>query len=159
MNKISVIVPVYKVEPYLHKCVDSIINQDYENLEIILVDDGSPDNCPAICDEYARMDKRVKVVHKVNGGLSDARNAGLDAASGDYVFFVDSDDWIEKGTIKECTQLLNNGQTDIVITMLYNIISGTDINVSQNGARTADMVMKPEEALVEIICRYNRWSA
>lgn len=94
-KKISVIVPVYKVESYLHKCIDSILNQTYTNLEIILVDDGSPDRCPAICDEYAEKDQRIRVIHKKNGGLSDARNAGLDIMTGDYVAFVDSDDWIE----------------------------------------------------------------
>lgn len=94
MPLISVIVPVYKVEPYIHRCVDSILEQTYQNLEIILVDDGSPDNCPAICDEYAAKDKRVKVIHKPNGGLSDARNAGMAAATGEYLSFVDSDDWL-----------------------------------------------------------------
>lgn len=81
-NKLSVVVPVYRVEKFLNKCVDSIIAQTYENLEIILVDDGSPDNCPSICDEYARKDERVRVIHKKNGGLSSARNAGLQAATG-----------------------------------------------------------------------------
>ncbi len=94
-EKISVIVPVYKVEPYLRRCVDSILAQTYSNLELILVDDGSPDGCPAICDEYAKADARVRVIHKTNGGLSDARNAGIDAASGDWIAFIDSDDWIE----------------------------------------------------------------
>lgn len=92
---ISVIVPIYNVEQHLKKCLDSIYNQTYHNLEIILVDDGSPDNCGAICDEYAQKDSRIRVIHKKNGGLSDARNAGLDVMSGDYVAFVDSDDWIE----------------------------------------------------------------
>ena len=91
-DKISVIVPVYKVEPYLRRCVDSILAQTHKNLEVILVDDGSPDGCPAICDEYAAQDSRVKVIHKENGGVSSARNAGLDAATGDYIGFVDSDD-------------------------------------------------------------------
>lgn len=93
--KITVIIPVYNVEKYLSKCVDSVIEQTYKNLEIILVDDGSPDKSPAICDAYAKKDRRIKVIHKENGGLSSARNAGLDTASGDYVGFVDSDDWIE----------------------------------------------------------------
>ena len=93
-TKISVIVPVYKVEPWLRQCVDSMLAQTHKNLEIILVDDGSPDNCPAICDEYAAKDSRVVVVHKKNGGPHAARNAGLDIATGDYVTFVDSDDWI-----------------------------------------------------------------
>lgn len=93
---ISVIVPVYKVEQYLKKCVDSIIMQSYHNLEIILVDDGSPDKCGDICDEYKKLDSRIKVVHKKNGGLSSARNAGLDVATGEYIGFVDSDDFIDK---------------------------------------------------------------
>lgn len=93
--KISVIVPVYKVEPYLRKCLDSIVNQTYRNLEIILVDDGSPDNCPAICDEYAAKDARIIVIHQANAGVSAARNAALDIATGDYIGFVDSDDWLE----------------------------------------------------------------
>ena len=91
-DTISVIVPVYKVEQYLRECVDSILSQTYGNLEIILVDDGSPDGCPAICDDYARKDPRVRVIHKPNGGLSSARNAGLQRASGSYIAFVDSDD-------------------------------------------------------------------
>jgi len=92
---ISVIVPVYKAEKYLKKCVDSILNQSFTDLELILVDDGSPDGCPALCDAYAAMDARVKVIHKENGGVSTARNAGLDAAAGEYITFVDSDDYIE----------------------------------------------------------------
>ncbi len=92
---ISVIVPIYRVEEYLKRCVDSILNQTYNDLEIILVDDGSPDNCPAICDEYAKKDSRIKVIHKENGGLSDARNAGLAIAKGEWLSFIDSDDWIE----------------------------------------------------------------
>lgn len=91
---ISVIVPVYKVERYLDECVESILAQTYRNLEVILVDDGSPDNCPRMCDAWAEKDRRVKVIHKENGGLSSARNAGLDIARGDYIGFVDSDDWI-----------------------------------------------------------------
>lgn len=89
----SIIVPVYKVEKYLNQCVDSLLNQTYKNFEVILVDDGSPDNCPAICDEYAEKDNRIKVVHKSNGGLSNARNEGVKNANGKYLLFVDSDDY------------------------------------------------------------------
>ena len=92
---ISVIVPVYKTEEYLERCVNSILNQTYKDIELIIVDDGSPDKCPAICDTFAQMDERVKVIHKVNGGVSTARNAGLEIATGDYIAFVDSDDYIE----------------------------------------------------------------
>ena len=93
--KFSFILPIYKVEDYLQECVNSLINQTYKNIEIILVDDGSPDGCPAICDQLATEDNRIKALHKPNGGLSDARNAGLTVASGDYIVFVDSDDiWV-----------------------------------------------------------------
>jgi len=111
--KISVIVPVYKVEKYLRKCVDSILNQTYRNLEIILVDDGSPDGCPAICDEYAAADGRVKVIHKPNGGVSSARNMGLDMAAGDYFGFVDSDDWIDPGMFESLLNALRRSSASI----------------------------------------------
>lgn len=94
--KISVIIPVYNTEEYLEKCLDSVLNQSYENLEILIVDDGSTDSSGMICDEYAQKDCRIKVIHKTNGGQGTARNAALDIASGDYIAFVDSDDWIEK---------------------------------------------------------------
>ena len=97
---VSVIVPVYKVEGYLDECIQSIISQTYTNLEIILVDDGSPDRCPKMCDEWAEKDSRIKVIHKVNGGLSSARNVGLDEASGDYISFVDSDQKYEIVVLK-----------------------------------------------------------
>lgn len=112
---ISVIVPVYKVEPYLRKCVESILVQTYGNLEIILVDDGSPDRCGAICDEYAQMDSRVKVIHKENGGLSDARNTGMKIMTGKYVAFVDSDDWIEPEMYERLLALLQNYKADMAI--------------------------------------------
>lgn len=94
MPQISVIVPVYKVEPYLHRCVDSILGQTFTDFELILVDDGSPDNCPAICDEYAMKDSRVHVIHQENGGLSSARNSGMAVATGEYIMFCDSDDYV-----------------------------------------------------------------
>ncbi|HJA50079.1 MAG TPA: glycosyltransferase, partial [Candidatus Fusicatenibacter intestinipullorum] len=92
--KISVIIPVYNVEKYLKRCLDSVINQTYKNLEIILIDDGSTDNSGKICDEYAQKDERIIVIHKENGGVSSARNKGLDICIGDYISFIDSDDWI-----------------------------------------------------------------
>ena len=97
---VSIIVPIYNVESYLHECVDSVIAQTYTNLEIILVDDGSPDRCPIICDEYAKQDSRIQVIHKPNGGLSDARNAGMKIAKGKYLSFVDSDDMIHNQMIE-----------------------------------------------------------
>ena len=95
MPEISIIVPVYKVEPYIHRCIDSILAQTFTDFELILVDDGSPDNCGTICDEYAAKDDRIIVIHKENGGVSSARNTGLDIASGRYIMFCDSDDWTE----------------------------------------------------------------
>lgn len=92
---VSVIIPVYKVEKYLERCVESVQKQTFQNLEIILVDDGSPDLCGAMCDEMAKTDPRIKVIHKNNGGLSDARNVGIEMASGNYIVFVDSDDWLD----------------------------------------------------------------
>ena len=102
---ITVIVPVYNVEKYLTRCVDSIINQTYKNLEIILVDDGSTDSSPAICDNYAKKDSRINVIHKQNNGASSARNAALDIASGDYIGFVDSDDYIKSRYVRLSARL------------------------------------------------------
>ena len=96
--KLSVVIPVYRVESTLDRCVESVLRQHVDDMEVILVDDGSPDRCPQLCDEWARRDSRIRVVHKPNGGLSDARNAGIDIATGDYIAFVDSDDWIADDT-------------------------------------------------------------
>lgn len=116
MNKISVIVPVYKVEKYLTQCVESIQKQTYKNIEIILVDDGSPDKCPEMCDELARIDSRIKVIHKENGGLSDARNYGIEAATGEYLIFIDSDDYWDCDTaLEECVNLSASLDADVTI--------------------------------------------
>ena len=108
MPKVSIIVPVYKAEQYLHRCVDSILSQSFTDCELILVDDGSPDKSGEICDEYASRDSRIQVIHKQNGGVSSARNAGLDVAHGEYVWFVDSDDWIENDSLKEIYNIMSN---------------------------------------------------
>ena len=110
---ISVIVPIYSVEDYLDKCVQSIVAQTYTDLEIILVDDGSPDGCPAMCDAWAEKDRRITVVHKPNGGLSDARNSGLNIAHGDYISFVDSDDWIAPTMLETMLSALVQADADI----------------------------------------------
>lgn len=109
---ISIIVPVYKAEKYIHRCVDSILAQSYTDFELLLVDDGSPDNCGAICDEYATQDSRVRVLHKENGGVSSARNLGLDNAKGEWITFVDSDDWVESEFLDK---LINGGNADLVV--------------------------------------------
>ncbi|MBR6533529.1 MAG: glycosyltransferase family 2 protein [Clostridia bacterium] len=138
---ISIIVPIYKVESYLQKCVDSIINQTYENLEIILVNDGSPDNCGAICDEYAKSDNRIKVIHKENGGLSDARNAGLKIATGEWISFVDSDDWLETDAIEQMLNLGIDKDADL-------IIGGTrKINDNDNSIIWVDAIVKDYEIM------------
>lgn len=113
-KKISVIIPIYKVEKYLNRCIESVTDQTYKNLEIILVDDGSPDRCPEICEEWAKKDKRIKVIHKENGGLSDARNAGLKIAIGEYISFVDSDDWLHRDALQTLKYFLERYNADIV---------------------------------------------
>lgn len=110
---ISVIVPIYKVEQYLRRCVDSLLRQSYRNFELILVDDGSPDGCGGICDAYAGKDSRVRVIHKENGGLSDARNAGLQIARGKYIAFVDSDDWVAPDYLEKLLNGLTETGADI----------------------------------------------
>ena len=135
MLKISIIVPIYKVEPYLNRCIESILNQSYSNLEIILVDDGSPDNCPKICDFYANIDNRIIVIHKTNGGLSEARNYGLDIATGDYILFVDSDDYIR---VDMCEVLLKNAMetnADMVVCDFYRVNNNSLLESSNNELR------------------------
>ena len=112
---VSVVVPVYNAEKYIYKAVDSILEQTYKNIEIILVDDGSPDNCPGICDEYALKDKRVKVIHQKNMGLSAARTSGILEAQGEYIGFVDSDDWIEVDMVEKMINAAEINDADIVI--------------------------------------------
>lgn len=147
--KFSVIVPVYKVEDCLHECVDSILNQDFDDFELILVDDGSPDNSPAICDEYAKKDSRVKVIHKPNGGASDARNVGIKSATGDYLLFVDSDDyWITQTVLTKISDTLEKYDVHIVQfgqADLFNpeqgIVTGAERHFSQyNGYKTKDIL-------------------
>lgn len=113
--KISVIVPIYKAEPYLHKCLDSILGQTHQNLEVILVDDGSPDRCGAICDEYAARDGRVRVIHRENGGVAAAKNTGLSAATGEWIGWVDSDDWIEPDMYEYMLQHALAQEADIAV--------------------------------------------
>lgn len=113
-DKISVIIPIYKVEPYLRKCLDSVVQQTHRNLEIILIDDGSPDNCGEICDEYAEKDNRIIVIHKENGGLSAARNDGIRRATGDWLTFVDSDDWCELDYYEKLIAAADEETADVI---------------------------------------------
>jgi glycosyltransferase involved in cell wall biosynthesis len=111
---VSVIVPIYKVELYLDKCIQSIVNQTYDNLEIILIDDGSPDRCGEICDEWAKKDSRIKVIHQKNIGLGLSRNTGIEAANGEYIYFIDSDDYISSDAIMKCYSLITKENADLV---------------------------------------------
>lgn len=112
---LTVIIPVYKVEQTLDRCVESVLRQDVDDMEVILVDDGSPDNCPAMCDDWAKKDRRIRVIHKENGGLSDARNAGIDVAKGEHITFVDSDDYLLDGTYAPLLRtLLDERDIDIL---------------------------------------------
>ena len=144
---ISIIVPIYKVEEYLDECVHSLVNQTYRNLEIILVDDGSPDNCPAMCDEWALKDSRIRVIHKTNGGLSDARNAALEIAKGEYLCFVDSDDFVSEDMCEVMLNVLRVNQADIV---------STGFKTYKNGEYTSYSGFQPKcltakEAMEEVL--------
>ena len=143
---ISIIIPVYNVEKYLSRCIDSILNQTYKNLEIILVDDGSPDNCGAICDEYALKDNRIKILHLKNGGPSYARNKGIEIATGDYIGFVDADDYIDENMFNKMLLKQKEVDADIVCcnhTLVYydNKIKKLD-SVISNGFVNKDSAMK-----------------
>ena len=112
---VSVVVPIYNVEAYFNRCIGSIVNQTYNNLDIILVDDGSPDKCPQLCDEWAKRDARIRVIHKQNEGVGVARNYGIDKACGKYLLFVDGDDFLDLKTVEKCIDNLFHQKTDIVI--------------------------------------------
>ncbi|MBU3179825.1 glycosyltransferase [Clostridium psychrophilum] len=145
---ISIIVPIYKVEAYIKNCLDSILSQTYKNLEVILVDDGSPDNCGNVCEEYSRKDKRVKVIHKKNGGLSSARNAGLDIAIGEYIGFIDSDDWIENDMYESLYNALIKYNADISVCGRY-IVQGSRITTISDSEKA--LIFTRREALSELV--------
>lgn len=125
---ISIIIPVYNVEKYLKKCLDSVLEQTYKNLEIILVDDGSTDNSKTICDEYEKKDKRIKLIHKENGGLSDARNAGINIAKGEYITFVDSDDYISKDYVEYMYKMIKENNVKLSICGIKAVWKNTKLN-------------------------------
>ena len=135
-KKISVIVPIYNVEKYLEKCINSIVFQTYKNIEILLIDDGSTDKSSYICEEWKKRDSRINVVHKANGGLSDARNCGLNIASGEYVCFIDSDDYIENDYIEK----------------LYKILIENKLRVSQCGI---NYINENDKKLKQIVFYYS----
>lgn len=137
--KVSVIVPVYNVEKYIDRCISSILRQTYENIELILVDDGSPDKCGDICDEYATYDSRIQVIHRQNGGLSAARNSGLEVATGDYVLFVDSDDYIHPNMIERLYSVASMKKAEVVICDYAMVYENGDIEMPQESGQIIDI--------------------
>lgn len=158
---ISIIIPIYNVEKYLESSVKSAINQTYKNIEIILVDDGSPDNCPQICDELKKTDERIKVIHKKNGGLSDARNYGIKEAVGEFIFFLDSDDTMANNAIEICLNIALSESADVVLSncfyRTYEVSEKKEIryHFSEN-----DFCFTPSEFVTNIIIGKGRaWRA
>lgn len=145
-EKISVIIPIYNVEKFLPRCLDSVINSNYQNLEIILVDDGSTDSCSQICENYKKKDSRIKVIHKSNGGLSDARNKGIDIATGEYISFVDSDDAVDEDMFSYLLKLLLDNKCDISVCN-YITFSTIELPSTQVNKRDNIIVYNREEAL------------
>ena len=149
---ISVIVPIYNVDPYLRECVDSILCQTYSNLEIILIDDGSPDKCPGICDEYAKKDNRIKVIHQNNGGLAHARNVGIANSKGDYVTFIDSDDYVSNDYVEALYKGLIDVGADISIASFYSFED--DVVCQQNSESVPSKIISKENAIMRF-CSIN----
>ena len=151
MDLISAIVPVYNVEKYLYRCVDSILKQTYENFELILIDDGSPDNCSQMCDELSEKDSRIKVIHQENQGLSAARNSGIKIAKGNYLTFIDSDDWISNTMFEDLINLIKEKNADISI---CNFIV-TDGNAIYKKNTKAEEKLYSKDEFMKIILRVN----
>ena len=149
---ISVIIPVYNVEKFLDKCIRSVVEQTYKNLEIILVDDGSPDQCGTICDLWAEKDVRIQVIHKANGGLSDARNAGLDIASGAYIGFVDSDDYIHPEMYQRLYEKLKKYDAELAICGYYRVDENSDTIIGNVNMPSEGLIDK-KEAIMNICCK------
>lgn len=158
---VSIVVPIYNVEKYLNKCVDSIINQSYKNIEIILVNDGSKDKCPEICDKLIQEDLRIKVIHKKNGGLSDARNAGIKSANGEYILLVDSDDFIHPNMVRDLLFLALKYNADIVECGAKDVIEGEDVKWKKF-TQLNEEIYNREEALAKVLdynnCRIVAWN-
>ena len=147
--KISIIVPVYNVEKYIRQCLDSIINQTYKNIEILLIDDGSVDNSGKICDEYAKNDKRIKVFHQKNSGVSRARNKGLDNITGDYVMFVDSDDWLELNACEILIKILKKHHVQFLIFNLYKEYNNRIVKMKEyNIPKSDNLLVKKIQAKI-----------
>lgn len=146
---ISVVIPVYNVQDYLDRCVESIAKQTYENLEVILVDDGSKDGSPKKCDEWAKKDNRITVIHKQNGGVSSARNAGIDKAKGEYISFVDSDDWLESNYFQEMLNILSNNNVEYITCGYKRVYEDGKIEEFNNDGST--LVIDSSEYIKEVL--------
>lgn len=145
---VSVVVPIYNVEKYLDRCVQSILSQTYNNLEIILVDDGSPDHCGRMCDNYAKKDARVKVIHKDNGGLSDARNAAIDIATGEYILCIDSDDYVHHNLVMTLVESSQHNNADIAVAGYQNVLEGEGpVDLNRPMANTDIRALDAQDAL------------
>lgn len=151
MEKISVIVPVYNVEKYLDRCIESIVNQTYKNLEIILVDDGSPDNCPKMCDEWAKKDERIKVIHKENGGQGEARNFGIKESTGDYIGFTDSDDVIAENMYERLLSIAKKTNADAVQCALLKFLDFKQTEFDVDNRDVQLKALTPVEAVSELL--------
>ena len=150
-KKISIIVPFYNVEPFARRCIDSILNQTYKNLEIILIDDGSPDKCGEICDEYAKRDKRIKVVHQENKGLCSARNKGLSLATGEYIGFVDSDDWINEDMYEYLLDGLVKNEADISVCGYYRAVDSEELKENKVDRK---YIFNNNQAIVNLVSTF-----
>lgn len=155
---ISVIIPVYNVEKYINRCIESVIHQTYTNLEIILIDDGSTDKSGQICDEYRKIDNRVKVIHKVNGGLSEARNVGLERMSGEYVAFIDSDDYVDVAFIEKLFQLLVKYNADIAISGFATTTKDSEVKKWKNRTEVFTKNMALKEMLYQKKYNTSAWA-
>jgi len=156
---ISIIIPVYKVEKYLEKCIKSVLDQTYKNIQIILVDDGSPDNCGNICDNYAKIDNRIEVIHKANGGLSEARNVGLKVARSEYIGFVDSDDYVSNEMFENLYNTLISNDVDVSICNFYTVINNKNIiKNADNGVEIYNKLEILKEILLDKKIQSYAWN-
>lgn len=149
-DKISVVIPVYKAEKYIDRCVDSIVNQTYKNLEIILVDDGSPDNSGQLCDEWAKKDSRVKVIHQPNAGDANARNRAFDIMSGDYFIFIDNDDWADADMLEFLHKLITENDADMARCGFYTFVEDTGREETDFSADSPVVMMDKNEQLADL---------
>ena len=151
-DMISIIIPIYNVEKYLEKCLDSILNQTYKNLEIILIDDGSTDNSPNICNSYCEKDKRIKIIHKNNEGVSSARNKGIELSKGKYIVFIDSDDYVSNEHIEVLYDCIISNNVDLVIS---NLIDISEDGIILNNEEKESFLMNKDQCLKELLSEDN----